>query len=324
MEKATARYDSGRYAAIDIGTVTARLLVADVADDGALTELARDHAICNLGVGVDKTGLLDPHAIGRVAEAVGRFVQTIGSLQPEGEEPVRVIAKATSASRDAENSGEFVSALAKLGVDLQVIPGESEAALSFSGATSAFPGEKVVVLDVGGGSSEIIAGEAGGLPQHAHSFNIGCRRVTERYFQSDPPSSGELADAGEWIAEEMADFLGTVARDGYASCRTIAVAGTATSIISMREQMEVYDSDRVHGSTATLADVDGLLGKLAGMTLDERKQVVGLDPGRAPVIVAGLLIIRQIMGVLGIDSITVSERDILHGIILDAARVRRL
>ena len=322
MEKAIVRYNPGRYAAIDIGTVTARLLVADVADDGAMTELVRDLEICNLGVGVDKTGLLDPQAIERVSEVVGRFVQTIASLQPASGEPVCVVANATSASRDAENSADFVAVLADLGVELQVIPGEKEAALSFAGASSAFPGEKVVVLDVGGGSSEIIAGEAGGLPQYAHSFDIGCRRVTERYLQADPPGAGEIAVAGAWIADEMSDYLGEIARDGYASCRTVAVAGTATSIISMREQMEVYDSDRVHGSVATRADVDVLLERLAGMTLDERKQVTGLDPGRAPVIVAGLLIIQQIMKVLDVDSITISERDILHGIILDAARAR--
>lgn len=320
MEQNVVRYDAGRYAAIDIGTVTARLLVADVAEDGDMVELVRDYAICNLGVGVDKTGRLAPEAIERVGEVVGRFVETIESLQPTDGALINVTAKATSASRDAENSADFVAVLAKLGIELQVITGEKEAALSFSGASSVFPGEKVIVLDVGGGSSEIIAGEAGGFPQYAHSFNIGCRRVTERYFRSDPPAANELVEAGEWVAEEMAGYLDDVRRGGYGSCRTIAVAGTATSIISMRERMEVYDSSRVHGSVATRADIDGLLTKLSGMTLDERKSVVGLDPGRAPVIVAGILILQQIMGLLEVESLTISERDILHGIILDAAR----
>lgn len=320
MAQTIERFKPGRYAAIDIGTVTARLLVADVAEDGSIDELVRDHAICNLGVGVDKTGLLAPEAIERVGEVVGRFVETIDSLQIAGEKPVCVTANATSASRDAKNSADFVAVLAKLGIELQVIPGEKEAALSFSGASSAFPGESVVVLDVGGGSSEIIAGEAGGLPRHAHSFNIGCRRVTERYLHSDPPAGDELAQAGEWIVSEMSAYLDGVKRDGFDSSRTVAVAGTATSIISMRERMEVYDTDRVHGAVATRADVDGLLAKLSGMTLEERKQVVGLDPARAPVIVAGVLILQQIMEMLGTESLTISERDILHGIILDAAR----
>lgn len=319
MENSTPRFKAGRYAAIDIGTVTARLLVADVAEDGTLSELCRDHDICNLGVGVDKTKRLDPAAIERVSKVVGRFVSTIDSLQAEGNGPIAVTAKATSASRDAENAQDFVAVLAELGVTLQVIPGENEAALSFAGASSAFPGERVVVLDVGGGSTEIIAGQAGGSLQHAHSFNIGCRRVTERYFQTDPPTSAEIESAAQWIAEEMRAYLDRLKADGYGVCRVIAVAGTATSVVSMREKMVVYDSSRVHGAIVTRADIDHLLGELAGKTLEERQNVVGLEPQRAPVIVAGVLILQQIMEVLGAETLTVSERDILHGIILDAA-----
>lgn len=317
---ATARnLNPGRYAAIDIGTVTARLLVADVSADGAITELHRDTAICNLGVGVDKTGVLDPAAIAHVGEVVGRFVKAIDDLQPQSGAPIKVTANATSASRDASNAADFVAVLAELGVTLSVIPGEKEAALSFAGASSAFPGEAVVVLDVGGGSSEIIAGQAGSVPNHAHSFNIGCRRVTERCLHDDPPTSAQLAEAGNWISSEMHDYLAGLVADGFGDCRIVAVAGTATSIISMREQMEVYDSSRVHGAVATREDIDELLARLSSLTLEERKQVVGLDPGRAPVIVAGVLILQQIMQLLGADSFTVSERDILHGIILDAA-----
>lgn len=319
MSDAAPVYQSGRYAAIDIGTVTARLLVADVDAQGALTELARDTAICNLGVGVDKTGLLAPDAIARVGEVVGRFVGTIAELQPDQGASIVVTANATSASRDAKNSGDFVAVLADLGVELSVIPGEKEAALSFAGASSAFPGQRVVVLDIGGGSTEIIAGQAGGAPKFAHSFNIGCRRVTERYFPDDPPTAEQIQDAGAWISQSMSDYLNTLIADGFGDCRIVAVAGTATSIVSMREQMEVYDSSRVHGAVVQREFVDELLAKLGSMTLEERKQVVGLDPGRAPVIVAGIVILQQILQLMGADSFTVSERDILHGIILDAA-----
>lgn len=319
MDATSRSYIPGRYAAIDIGTVTARLLVADVDATGRIDEIHRDTAICNLGVGVDKTGLLDPAAIERVGEVVGRFVKSIDALQPDTGAPIRVTANATSASRDAQNSGDFVAVLADLGVTLSVIPGEKEAALSFAGASSAFAGEPVVVLDVGGGSSEIIAGQAGETPRHAHSFNIGCRRVTERCFHDDPPTPSQLEEAGRWISGEMSGYLADLTADGFGTCRIVAVAGTATSIISMREQMEVYDPTRVHGAVATRDDVDGLLARLASLSLEERKQVVGLDPGRAPVIVAGVLILQQIMQLLGADSFTVSERDILHGIILDAA-----
>lgn len=316
---APAAFRPGRYAAIDIGTVTARLLIADVEEDGTMRELHKDRSICNLGAGVDKTGRLDADAMARVREAVARFTASIERNQAESGVPVAVTANATSASRDAANASEFVSMLHDLGVELAVIPGTQEAALSFAGATSAFPGGKTVVADIGGGSTEIIAGPAGGVPQFAHSFDIGCRRVTERYFESDPPTASQLAAAARWIADTMRGYVGTVTESGYAGSRFIAVAGTATSVISMRERMVPYDPLRVHGATASRADVAGLLERLSTMTLSEREQVEGLDPGRAPVIVAGLLILQQVMELLGADSFTASERDILHGIILGAA-----
>ena len=319
MSNSQSAYQPGRYAAIDIGTVTARLLIADVDEQGEIAEIHRDHAICNLGVGVDKTGRLAPEAIERVGAVVGRFVKAIDDLQPENGGPIVVTANATSASRDAENAGDFIAVLADLGVQLSVIPGEKEAALSFAGASSAFPGESVIVLDVGGGSSEIITGVAGGAPRHAHSFNIGCRRVTERYFHDDPPTAEQVRDAGEWIAESMRAYLEGLIVGGFDRCRVVAVAGTATSIISMLEEMEVYDSSRVHGAVATRTNVDDLLERLSALPLASREVVVGLDPARAPVIVAGVLIIQQIMELLDAPSFTASERDILHGIILDAA-----
>lgn len=316
----SATHRAGRYAAIDIGTVTCRLLVADVDAQGAMSELRRDYAICNLGVGVDKTGHLASEAIERVASTVGRFAGTLADLRVDGPIPVRTCA--TSASRDADNAAEFKARLAEFGIKPEVIPGEEEAALSFAGATSAFPGETVAVADIGGGSTEIIAGQAGATPAHAHSFNVGCRRVTERFFTQDPPSSDECTRARAWIAEEFGPYLETLRDEGYLQNRLIAVAGTATSIISMREQMEVYDSARVHGASATCADVDDLIARIAPMTLAERQSIVGLDPGRAPVILAGLLIMRQLMETAGLPAFTASERDILHGIILGMAKVR--
>ena len=311
-------FKPGRYAAIDIGTVTCRLLVADVDETGCINELHRDYAICNLGVGVDKTGHLEPESIGRVASAVERFAATITELAVDGSISVR--ACATSASRDADNAGDFRARLAEFGVSPEVISGEEEAALSFAGATSAFPGEAVCVADIGGGSTEIIAGQAGETPAYARSFNVGCRRVTERFFSQDPPTAEDLSCAEAWIGEVFAEYLERLHADGFLDGRLIAVAGTATSIVSMRENMQVYDSSRVHGASVAITDVDALIGRIAPMTLVERQRIVGLDPGRAPVILAGLLIMRKLMETAGVDSFTASERDILHGIILDMAQ----
>lgn len=309
----------GRYAAIDIGTVTCRLLVADIDEAGGIEELHRDYAICNLGVGVDKTGHLAPEAIERVGTTVARFAEALKALQVAGPIPVRTCA--TSASRDADNAADFKEHLAAFGIVPEVIPGEEEAALSFAGATSAFPGETVAVADIGGGSTEVIAGLAGAEPAHAHSFNVGCRRVTERFFEQDPPTTDERAAACDWIAGELAPYVTMLKDEGFLSSRLIAVAGTATSIISMREQMQVYDSNRVHGAVATLDDIDELICRIAPMPLAERQQIVGLDPGRAPVILAGLLIMRQLLEAASLESFTASERDILHGIILGMAEL---
>lgn len=307
-----------RKAAIDIGTVTCRLLVADVGDDGSIDEVHRDLEICNLGMGVDETGHLASESIERVGSAAERFAGTLRELAPEGTDPIPVKVVATSASRDAENAADFEERLARVGLRLDIIPGEREAALSFAGASSAFPGERVVVLDVGGGSTEIIAGLAGGVPDRARSFNVGCRRVTERFLRNDPPSVDELAQARAWIRSEFAGYIDQLRESGLLDARMVAVAGTATSIVSMREEMAVYDSARVHRSEVTRPDVDATFNRLVQMTGDERRNVVGLHPGRAPVIVAGLLIVQQVMDLAGVAAFTVSERDILHGVILDA------
>ena len=305
-----------RYAAIDIGTVTCRLLIADVDDTGAIHDVRRETNICNLGVGVDKTRRLAPESIERVGAVIENYAAIMRDEQPEGEGPMPVLAVATSASRDAENADDFKARLAQAGLQLSIVPGEREAALSFAGASSAFPGEQVVVLDVGGGSTEIIAGQAGGEPERAHSFNVGCRRVTERFLHSDPPAPEELEAASAWIADEFRAYLDELREAGLLDGRVVAVAGTATSVVSMREQMVEYDSSRVHRATVTSADIEALLERLAAMTTEERRHIVGLDPGRAPVIVAGLLILQQIMRLAGADSFTVSECDILHGIIM--------
>lgn len=308
-----------RFAAIDIGTVTSRMLVADVDDAGNLTEVKRSYTITNLGENVDKTHELDDMAIERTAQAIAQFKLEIDVLTPCGGPDIPVTAIATSASRDAKNADRFVSRLAEIGISLSVIPGEREAALSFLGASSAFPGEAIAVVDVGGGSTEIICGQAGCNPMKAHSFNIGCRRVTERFLHTDPPTADEIAQARAWIDEGFGTYFEELRANDFTPARMVAVAGTATSVVSMREKMEKYDSSRVHGAEVTREDLDSICAALAALPLEQRKKVTGLDPDRAPVIVAGLIVLQQIMEKGGFASFTVSERDILHGIILDAA-----
>lgn len=310
----------GRYAAIDIGTVTCRMLVADIDGAGLLHELRREYAITNLGEGVDATGTLLPEAMQRVADVVARYQAILDACEPEDGGGITVTAVATSASRDARNADEFVALLAEEGITLSVVPGEREAALSFAGASCDFAGERILVVDVGGGSTELVAGQAGEAPVQAHSFDIGCRRVTEKFLEADPPSDEELGRARAWIAAGMRPYFDDLRASGFAPERVVAVAGTATSVVAVHERMTKYDSSRVHRSVVGRPVLDEVYAQLAGVGLDERRRTVGLDPGRAPVIVAGLVILQVVLDLAGMPSFTVSESDILHGIVLESAR----
>ena len=308
----------GRYAAIDIGTVTCRMLVADV-DESGLRELTREYAITNLGEGVDATGELKPEAIDRVVCAIDRFLTVRDSLSTPEHPVICTIAVATSAARDARNADDFAARLRERGIELSVIPGTREAALSFSGASIDFSGERLMVVDVGGGSTEVVIGTGGASPQCANSFNVGCRRVTEKFLASDPPAPEELAQARAWIHDQMASWFAAQAKELPELERVIAVAGTATTVVSIRERMEVYDSACVHKAQVSRQALLEVYERLAALPLVEREQVIGLDPKRAPVMVAGLLILLEVLDFAGLDAFTVSETDILHGITLAAS-----
>lgn len=305
----------GRYAAIDIGTVTCRMLVVD-ADESGLRELTREYVITNLGEGVDATGELKPEAIDRVVRAIDGFLAVRDSLSTPDHPVVRTVAVATSAARDARNAAEFAARLRERGIELSVIPGSREAALSFSGASIDFSGERLMVVDVGGGSTEVVMGMGGAEPVCAHSFNVGCRRVTEKFLASDPPAPEELARARAWIREQMASWFADQAKEAASLERVVAVAGTATTVVSIRKRMETYDSSCVHKARVSRQGLLEVYERLAALPLSERMQVVGLDPKRAPVMVAGLLILLEVLDFAGIDAFTVSETDILHGITL--------
>ena len=305
----------GRYAAIDIGTVTCRMLVVDVGESG-LHELTREYVITNLGEGVDATGELKPEAIDRVVRAIDGFLAVRDSLSTPDHPVIRTVAVATSAARDARNAADFAARLRERGIELSVIPGAREAALSFSGASIDFSGERLMVVDVGGGSTEVVMGMGGVEPVCAHSFNVGCRRVTEKFLASDPPAPEELARARAWIREQMASWFADQAKEAADLERVVAVAGTATTVVSIRDRMEAYDSSRVHKARVSRQDLLEVYERLAALPLSERKQVVGLDPKRAPVMVAGLLILLEVLDFAGVDAFTVSETDILQGITL--------
>ena len=296
-------YADGRYGALDIGTVTCRLLVADV-EDGRIIDVDKEYAITDLGVGVDATGRLSEAAIERVLACVDRYLEVLARYDTP-EHPVRrLIAMATSASRDAANGPEFAARLAERGITLAVIPGSREAQLTFLGASSDFPGENLLVED----------------PVASHSFNIGCRRVTERFFRDDPPTPDQMDAARQWIRETMASYFEGLATAGFAIDRVVAVAGTATSVVSIREAMEVYDSSRVHKAVVAAGELAAIEERLAAEPLEERKATVGLDPKRAGVIVAGFVILEEVLALAGADAYTASESDILHGMIFEAAR----
>lgn len=313
----------GRYAAIDIGTVTCRLMVADVRS-GAVRPVAKEYRITNLGEGVDASRMLAPAAMQRVEDAVRGFLRVRDGLDAPAHPVLATMAVATSAARDAQNAADFEAMLARLGVQLAVIPGAQEAALTFAGATAAHAGQRVMVVDVGGGSTELSIGQGGAAPEASHSFDIGCRRMTERYLAADPPAADQLQEAYAWAHGQFKAWLQEAAAAGAALAeRMVAVAGTATTAVSIREQMAVYDSARVDGAVVTEDDLRRIADRLAALPLDARRQVVGLDPGRAPVIVAGMLILLAVMEAAGMRAFTASESDILDGMILHCANAQQ-
>lgn len=309
---------SRRLAAIDIGTVTTRLLVADV-DDATVTEVERSTDITHLGEDLTRTGALSRDAMTRVAEVIGRYAERMESLGVE-----RFWAVATSASRDAANGDEFLALLAERGVRPEIIAGAREAELAFLGATFERDGEGLLVVDCGGGSTELIVGdvrrEDGVREQRiaaARSIDVGSRRMTELFLRTDPPTRAELDEARTWAAGELRPFFDLLDERPRVM---LGLAGTATSLAAIRLQLAEYDASLVHGYVLGGADLAELLDLLARMPLVRRREVVGLHPGRAGVIVAGTLIFETVLALAGLSELVVSEHDILYGILLDAYR----
>ncbi|MGI6216258.1 MAG: hypothetical protein ACOYIK_01465 [Coriobacteriales bacterium] len=306
-------------AVIDIGTVTTRVLAVKRTDSG-FEQLLKNAIITQLGEGLLDSGVLSQEAIGRVAETVDGYIEELAKVgidvsKNDSDNPL-VVAMATSAARDASNSQDLVDELSKRNIPLAVISGNEEATLSFAGATCDFRGDGILVSDIGGGSTELIYGSAhedgSATISKRHSFNVGCRRVTDMFLADDPPTKSQLEEAAAWSRAQISEFF-----DGLGKViRFIGVAGTSTSLVSMEKHMEVYDSSKVHGAIITREQVVDSMNELASMDLESRKHVVGLQPGRAGVMVAGTIILNEVMQLAGVEEMTVSENDNMMGLIM--------
>lgn len=303
-----------RVAVVDLGTNTTRLLVADVADR-RVEEVDRRNAITRLGEGVDSGGRLLDRAMERVFDVVAGYRQAIDDLGAE-----RALAVATSAVRDAANGEEFAQTLReRFGLDVHVITGDEEAQLTFTGATleRGPGGEPLLVLDIGGGSTEFVVGRPGEGPSFHVSTQAGSVRQTERHLHSDPPTAEELEAAREEI---RAIVDGAVPADVRRSVADgVAVAGTPTSVAAIDQQLDPYDPARVHGYRVSIETCERIARLLSELPESERRQVTGLHPERAPTIVAGTIILVETMRSFGLASIQVGEHDILYGAAVKAA-----
>jgi exopolyphosphatase / guanosine-5'-triphosphate,3'-diphosphate pyrophosphatase len=301
-----------RVAAVDCGTNSLRLLLADV-DPGraGLTDVVRRMEIVRLGQGVDQTGRLAPEALARTMTVLRDYADVIAR---SGAQAVRMVA--TSATRDADNAAEFVRLVKEvLGVAPEVLTGDEEAVLSFTGATAELaagpdPGP-FLVADIGGGSTEFVLGEAGGRPSRAVSVNIGCVRMTERHLHGDPPAGQEVGAAVADIDAALDTVTAAVpARDA----RTlIGLAGSVTTVAAIAMGLPAYDAARIHHARVAAADVHAVTRGLLAQTRAERAALGVMHPGRADVIGGGALVLDRLMQRFGFTEVLVSEHDILDG-----------
>jgi exopolyphosphatase / guanosine-5'-triphosphate,3'-diphosphate pyrophosphatase len=301
-----------RVAVVDIGTNSTRLLIADV-HGGRVSEVERRTTVTNMGRGVDHTGMICADAI---EDACGVIADYKAHYEELGAE--RVMAIATSAVRDAANGEAFIAELReRFDLDARLLTGEEEAHLTYLGATAhRAAGEPTLVFDIGGGSTELIVGSGHQVGYHT-SLQAGTIRQSERHLTSDPPGTHELED----LASEIRNLIerSAAAEPEARPTRAIAVAGTPTSLAAIDQQLEPYDPRRVHGYRLAMRRIQRMLSRLACLPLAERLRVPGLHPGRAPTIVAGTVILVQVMRAFGLDEVEVSELDILHGSALSAA-----
>jgi exopolyphosphatase/guanosine-5'-triphosphate,3'-diphosphate pyrophosphatase len=298
-----------RVAAVDCGTNSIRLLVADL-DGRTKTDLHREMRIVRLGQGVDRTGVLDPAALERTRLALVDYAAVCAEL---GVDKTRMVA--TSATRDARNRSDFVALVeAALGVTPEVITGDEEAALSFTGATADLdPADgPFLVMDIGGGSTELVLGTTS--VEAARSVDVGCVRLTERHLLSDPPTAAEIAAARADVDAGLAQVLEVVPASRARTA--IGLAGSVTTVAALALGLAAYDAEQIHLSRLSAEQVRRITAELLAMTRAERAALPVMHPGRVDVIGGGALVLERAMTLLGLGEVVVSESDILDGIAL--------
>jgi exopolyphosphatase/guanosine-5'-triphosphate,3'-diphosphate pyrophosphatase len=304
---------STRVAAIDVGTNTVLLLVAEARDRGPVA-LAERAEITRLGRGVDATGRLDPAAIAETVRVVAAY-----AAEARGLGATTIDCVATSAARDASNGDAFFAAVrAAAGLTPRLVSGDEEAGLVWSSAWRDFgaDGGRLAVLDVGGGSTEFTFGD-GPAPRGRKSLQVGAVRLTERHVGSDPIDPATLATLRR-AARQALQPLATLAGGAGEGGRLIGVAGTVTTLAAVAQALPVYDAERVHRSTLTRAQVDGLVARLAALPLAARASLPGMEPKRADVIVAGAVVVAEAMALTGFELLTVSDRGVRWGLVYQA------
>ena len=298
-----------RVAVVDIGTNSTRLLVAEIRDGRVTDELERRTNVTRLGAGVDADGRLREEAMERVFATLEDYRTLIDQHHAD-----RALAVLTSAVRDAANGGEFAHTVAeRYGLEPHILAGDDEARLTFLGATSERDPRDTtptLVVDIGGGSTELVIGRGRRAEFHV-STQAGVVRQTERHLHHDPPTESELDALARDVRAILERAVPPQHRDAVA--HAIAVAGTATSLAAIAQELDPYDPVKVHGYVLSAAEREQIHARLASMTLQERRELPGLDPARAPTIVAGVVILKEVMALFGLDEVEVSEHDILRG-----------
>lgn len=303
-----ASSDSVKLAALDVGTNTVLMLVAERAPDGTVHQLGDFARITRLGRGVDSNGKLDPASAERTLDAITDFAKQARSLGAE-----RILTAATSALRDAQNGSDFIAqAKNRAGVDLEVISGETEAQLSYLAVKKGLaldPAARMLIVDIGGGSTELIRSEPGRKLETV-SLQIGSVRLTERMIHHDPPSAREAVDLRLSVDKALAE-LGWEFRPDV----MVGIAGTVTTICAIALGMETYDAAIVHGYHLQRNEITNVIARLGSVPLAERMKIPGLEAGRADVIFAGAAILECIMGNFGLDEVVVSDQGVRWGLI---------